>query len=164
MSEKIGEIFSVRYGVNLELNSMIIDDHGIPFVSRTVRNNGVSSRVKEVAGLEANPPHTLSVAAGGSVLATFYQSEPYYSGRDLFYLVPKEKMNVMEMLFYAKCIESNKYRYNYGRQANKTLNEITVPKLIDVRRIIKKSVCQPPRQAAHSLQRKYLFRSRLVGF
>lgn len=32
------------------------------------------------------------------------------------------------MLFYAKCISANKYKYNYGRQANKTLKDILIPK------------------------------------
>jgi hypothetical protein len=31
------------------------------------------------------------------------------------------------MLFYAKYISANKYRYNYGRQANKTLRDILLP-------------------------------------
>jgi hypothetical protein len=31
------------------------------------------------------------------------------------------------MLFYAKYISANKYRYNYGRQANKTLKDILLP-------------------------------------
>jgi Type I restriction modification DNA specificity domain len=33
----------------------------------------------------------------------------------------------VEMLFYAKCITVNKYKYNYGRQANKTLKDILIP-------------------------------------
>ena len=34
------------------------------------------------------------------------------------------------MLFYAKCINFNKYRYSYGRQANKTLKDIELPNKI----------------------------------
>ena len=124
---KLEDVFEVRYGVNLALNKLSINDHGIPFVSRTGQNNGVSARVEKIDGLEPNPPHTLSVAAGGSVLATFYQAEPYYSGRDLYYLVPKEELSVKEMLIYSKIISSNKYKYSYGRQANKTLGKLLVP-------------------------------------
>lgn len=31
------------------------------------------------------------------------------------------------MLYYCTVIEANKYRYSYGRQANKTLKDISVP-------------------------------------
>ena len=39
-------------------------------------------------------------------------------------------MSVIEMLFYEKCISLNKYKYNYGRQANKTLKDILIPSKI----------------------------------
>lgn len=35
--------------------------------------------------------------------------------------------NKEELLFYSYCIRKNKYRYNYGRQANKTLKDILIP-------------------------------------
>jgi hypothetical protein len=31
------------------------------------------------------------------------------------------------MLFYAYCIELNKYKYNYGRRANRTLKDLLIP-------------------------------------
>lgn len=128
---KISSLFHVKYGVNLELVNIeqcsSTDIDAIPFVSRTEKNNGVSAFVYRIIDVEPNPSHTLSVAGGGSVLSTFYQPIPYYSGRDLYVLIPKMDLNVFEMLFYAKCIETNKYRYNYGRQANKTLKDIMVP-------------------------------------
>jgi hypothetical protein len=131
---KVIDLFDVMYGVNLELVNLIqcksTDINSIPFVSRTENNNGISAFVEQELYLEANPAHTLSVAGGGSVLATFYQPIPYYSGRDVYILTPKKNMNVIEMLFYAKCISVNKYRYNYGRQANKTLKDILVPSKI----------------------------------
>lgn len=131
---KVSDLFNVIYGVNLELVNLTqcksTDKNAVPFVSRTENNNGVSAYVEMELDVEPNPAHTLSVAGGGSVLSTFYQSFPYYSGRDLYVLVPKEKMSVIEMLFYAKCISANKYKYNYGRQANKTLKNILIPSQI----------------------------------
>ena len=131
---ELSEIFDVIYGVNLELVNLeectLKSKNSIPFVSRTENNNGVSAYVKKLIDVEPNPKHTLSVAGGGSVLSTFYQSRPYYSGRDLYVLVPKKELTVIEMLFYAKCIFSNKYKYSYGRQVNKTLKTILVPENI----------------------------------
>jgi len=131
---KISYLFDVIYGVNLELVNLTqyksTDKNSVPFVSRTENNNGVSAYVETELDIDPNPGHTLSVAGGGSVLSTFYQPFPYYSGRDLYVLVPKKKMSVIEMLFYAKCISANKYKYNYGRQANKTLKNILIPSQI----------------------------------
>lgn len=124
---KLAELFDVRYGTNLELNALTESDTGINFVSRTAKNNGVSAKVAPVPSVAPIPAGVLTVAGGGSVLETFLQPEPFYSGRDLFYLVPKIAMSDAQKLYYAKCITANKYRYNYGRQANKTLRELLVP-------------------------------------
>jgi hypothetical protein len=128
---KLSEIFDLKYGINLELNKLDIVDKktndDIFFVSRTEKNNGVSAIVKKVKKLKPNPAYTLSVAASGTVLSTFVQFEEYYSGRDLYYLKPKKSMSEKELVFYAWCIRKNKYRYNYGRQANRTLKDILVP-------------------------------------
>lgn len=125
----VKEIFNVLYGVNLELNKLeqVPTANGIPFVSRTANNNGISTYVKPITDLIPNPAHTLSVAGGGSVLATFYQNMPYYSGRDLYVLSPKKHLSALQMLFCCMCLVANKYRYSYGRQANKTLGNIMLP-------------------------------------
>jgi hypothetical protein len=85
----VNDIFEVKYGVNLELNSLELDPNGINFVSRTSKNNGVSAKVKRISGIEPIPAGTISVAAGGSVMESFLQPNPYYSGRDLYYLLPE---------------------------------------------------------------------------
>ena len=120
-------MFDVAYGVNLELNKMSKEKSQVPFVSRTSENNGVSAYVEEDQSFTKNPPNTLSVSGGGSVLEVFLQTEPYYSGRDLYYLTPKTSMTKLEMLFYSVLIKANKYRYNFGRQANKTLRSLSIP-------------------------------------
>lgn len=134
--KKIEDLFTVRYGVNLELNSLLqctTERHNsVYFVSRTSKNNGVSAIVERIADIEPIPAGTITVAAGGSVLATFLQPKPYYSGRDLFYLIPKVEMTDKMKLYYCCCIRANKYRYNYGRQANKTLKEIPIPNLNEI--------------------------------
>jgi len=60
------------------------------------------------------------------------QPEPFYSGRDLFYLRPKAQMTVEQKLFFCMCIRANKFRFNYGRQANKTLRDLVIPDLGEV--------------------------------
>lgn len=45
-------------------------------------------------------------------------------------LEPKKEMSFNEKLFYCMCIQRNAYRYSYGRQANKTLKDISLPDII----------------------------------
>lgn len=124
---RISDLFEVKYGVNLELNKMILDPNGINFVSRTSRNNGVSAKVRRIPDIEPIEAGALTVAGGGSVLETFVQPEPFYSGRDLYYLKSLVPMTIDEKLYYCMCIRANKYRYNYGRQANRTLRDLMIP-------------------------------------
>lgn len=117
----IKDLFKVKYGVNLELNNCLEISNGINFVSRTSENNGVSSRIEEIDNLSPQPPGLITVAGGGSVLSTFLQNEPFYSGRDLYTLESKKDISNEAKLFIITIIEQNKYKYNYGRQANRTL-------------------------------------------
>lgn len=77
---KVSDIFDVKYGINMELNTCdettSDDPDGVAFVARTAENNGVSAYVKRVNGKEPQPAETIIVAGGGSVLSTFVQKRP----------------------------------------------------------------------------------------
>jgi hypothetical protein len=126
---KLDEIFDIKYGVNLELVNLEettgADADGIRLVSRTDNNNGISAFVK-LEKKTPNPANTISVAGGGSVLATFLQADEYYSGRDIYYLQPKVKVDNAVLLFITTLIRREKYRFNYGRQANKSLRTLKI--------------------------------------
>ena len=128
----VSDLFEVKYGSNLELNKQTIDSEGVSFVSRTAKNNGVSARVCTIEGLNPLPAGSITIACGGSVMESFLQTEPFYSGRDIYYLTAKINMSTQEKIFYCACLRANKYRYNYGRQANRTLAEIKIPSLASV--------------------------------
>lgn len=125
---KISDLFNIKYGVNLELNACEEVSANTPdsvnFVARTAENNGISARVKLIEEVAPQKAGLISVAGGGSVLSTFLQYEPFYSGRDLYVLEAKEDITNEAKLFIATVIEQNKYKYSYGRQANKTLPDI----------------------------------------
>ena len=122
---EISQIFDIKYGNSLELINLTECDKSfvdcVNFVSRTENNNGISAYVKKLPDVEPNPAGTITVAVGGSVLSTFLQVQPYYTGFHVMVLYPKKRMSAVELLFYAYAIRKNRYRYNYGRQANKTL-------------------------------------------
>lgn len=128
---RVSELFDVQYGINLELVNCELttqdDPAGVAFVARTAENNGVAAYVKQMADRPPQPAGVLTCAAGGSVLSTFVQVRPFYSGRDLYVLTPKKEMCLAEKLFYCMCIRANGYRYSYGRQANRTLAELELP-------------------------------------
>ena len=128
---KISDVFEIKYGNSFELVNLIeckkTDSNCVNFISRTEKNNGVSAYVEKILDIEPNPSRTITVAVGGSVLSTFFQIQPYYTGFHVLVLSPKRKMSDAEMLFYAYVVRKNKYRYNYGRQANKTLKDILIP-------------------------------------
>jgi hypothetical protein len=130
---KVIDIFDVRYGLNLELNALEKDKNGINFVSRTRKNNGVSAKVKVCKDTDPIPAGTISVAAGGaSVVESFLQLSPYYSGRDLYYLAPKIPLSTQVKLYYCICIKNNRFRFSYGRQANSTLENLSIPSLEEI--------------------------------
>ncbi len=125
---KVSDLFNVKYGVNLELNACVECDKSeidsVNFVARTAENNGVSSRVMTIDDVEPQKAGLISVAGGGSVLSTFLQNEPFYSGRDLYTLDSKDNISDEAKMFVITIIEKNKYKYSYGRQANKTLPDL----------------------------------------
>jgi hypothetical protein len=127
MSVKIKDYFNCVYGSNLEFNIMEEIENGIPFVSRTEKNNGVCGFVEEILNIEPNPANTISVAVSGTILESFLQKEPYYTGYHVMILKPKQEFTDNELLFYCMCIKANAYKYSFGRQANKTLKDIVIP-------------------------------------
>lgn len=124
---KVSDLFEIRYGTNLELNALDEVAGGIAFVSRTTKNNGVSARVACVSEVSPMPAGTLTVALGGTPMTTFLQDEPYYTGRDVAVLASFEPMAREELLYYAACLAANRYRFSYGRQANRSLGGLLVP-------------------------------------
>ncbi len=124
---KVSDLFEVAYGTSLEYNNMLPDANGINFISRKSTNNGVEGRVKRIDAIQPIPKNTISVAASGSVMESFLQEAPYYAGRDVYFLSPKIKMNKWQLLYYCMCLSANKYKYSYGRQANKTLRDLLIP-------------------------------------
>jgi len=129
---KLSDIFTIAYGNGFELNRLSEDKEGINFISRTSKNNGVSARVEKIIDCEPFKAGLITVSLGGSVLETFLQTSDFYTGYHIFCLIPKIKLSEKQKLFYCLCIKANKYRYSYGRQANKTLGDILIPEISEI--------------------------------
>jgi len=124
---KIRDLFYLENATPLELINMTSNNPAVNFVSRTGENNGVVGYVDLIDNIKPYKAGTITVALGGSVLSAFLQKKDYYTSFHIKILTPKKTMTDVEKLYYCYLITANKYRYSYGRQANKTLEDIEVP-------------------------------------
>jgi hypothetical protein len=127
----VSDLFHLRYGHSLELNRLVQsgEKSAINFVGRAARNNGVTARVTRIAHLQPADGDTISVALGGQGGAgvAFLQPQPYYCGRDVMILTAMSHMTENEKLWWAMCITANRFRFGFGRQANRTLGSLSLP-------------------------------------
>ena len=127
----IDELFTLEYGHSLELNRLERSSapDAINFVGRAARNNGVTAKVRSIQGLAPAPAGTVTVALGGQGGAgiAFLQPFSYYCGRDVMILTPRIKMAEQEILWWVTCISANRFRFGFGRQANRTLKDLELP-------------------------------------
>ena len=126
----VNDLFDVRYGHSLELNRLELcsASEGVAFVSRKSGDNGIAAFVREIPDLPPAISGQLTCAlSGNGVLSTFIQERPFYTAFHVACLAPKIALNKTQLLYYCACIKANRYRYNYGRQANRTLRSIILP-------------------------------------
>ena len=91
-------------------------------------NNGISAYVQPINGVEPAPTGELTCAlSGNGVLSTFVQERPFYTAFHVACLQPRLKLTLCEKLYYCTCIKHNRYRYSFGRQANRTVRDILLP-------------------------------------
>lgn len=128
---KINDLFNLDYGHSLELNRLeqSVDSDAVNFVGRAARNNGVTARVKPIDGLSPSPAGAITVALNGQGGAgvAFLQPFPFYCGFHVMVLTPKKPMTEQEKLWWVACITANRFRFGFGRQANRTLKDLNLP-------------------------------------
>ncbi|MDS1688576.1 restriction endonuclease subunit S [Escherichia coli] len=133
--KKLSEIFFIYMGNKLDLNKMKISDtcDGVNFVSRTAKQNGITTKVEQLPDVPPFEKGLITVALGGSVLSTFLQYDDFYTGQNVAVLEPKNSMTNAEKLYYCLLISHNAYRYSAcGREANKTLKELMLPDISEL--------------------------------
>lgn len=128
---RINDLFTLEYGHSLELNRLEQSSapDAVNFVGRAARNNGVTAKVRPILGIAPAPAGTVTVALGGQGGAgiAFLQPFPYYCGRDVMILTPRMEMEEQELLWWVTCISANRFRFGFGRQANRTLKDLDLP-------------------------------------
>lgn len=128
---KINDLFNLDYGHSLELNRLEQSNaaDAVNFVGRAARNNGVTARVAPIPSIPPAPAGTITVALNGQGGAgvAFLQPFPFYSGFHVMVLTPKNTMTDQEKLWWVMCITANRFRFGFGRQANRTLKDLNLP-------------------------------------
>lgn len=125
---QIQDLFEVYNSQNLALNACTINEQSsYVLINRSENNNGIAARINTPAGKQPFPAGLMTVALSGSVLSTFIQTEPFFTSYHVATLKPKVQLSIRQMLYYKMCIEANKFRFSYGRQANRTLPFLEIP-------------------------------------
>lgn len=125
------DLFEIEHGSKLDLNKMEepgSSEDAIVFVNRSGMNNGFAGLVKRIPTFDPYPAGSITVALGGSALASFVQPKPFYTAQNIDVLRPLVAMSEEVKLYYCLCIEANRFRYStFGREANRTLKTLLVP-------------------------------------
>ncbi len=133
---KLSDVFDISYGHKLDLNKMSMalnESEGFAFINRTAKNNGVVAIVKKINNLTPAPAGAITVALGGSVLSSFVQIKPFYTGQNVAIALPRLDLTLAQKLFYTVAIHANRFRYSTcGREANRTFKSMLVPSLDDI--------------------------------
>ncbi|WP_330465146.1 restriction endonuclease subunit S [Micromonospora zamorensis] len=129
---RLDALFHSKRGHDLDRNSLEDAEApaGVNYVSRVGRNNGVSGRVLLPSGFSPEPAGALTVALGSRnfAMATFVQPEPFATGQNIQILTPRNPdMPLVERLWWASCITANRFRFGFGRYANRTLDSLELP-------------------------------------
>lgn len=109
------------------LNQQSLSKNGINFISAKGTNNGVSAKIRHNSRAKKYKAGAITVALKGSVMSAFLQPQDFYIAHQTAVLYPKISMSDNVRLYYCMCLRLNKYRFNYGRQADRTLRDLELP-------------------------------------
>jgi hypothetical protein len=126
---KVTDIFSTSESQGMVEYQMNYKKDGINFIGRGSENNGVVNTVDKIREIKPLEGNCITVAMRGSVMERIVQKEPFYSSFHIKILRPKFEMTEETLQFYCYVLRSNKWKYSFGRQANKTLNSLEIPSL-----------------------------------
>jgi hypothetical protein len=129
----LNSIFEIKHGNKLDLNKMSQCAPGqdaVVFIGRSDERNGFTAFVERLDMVEPYGSGLITVALGGSALASFVQPLPFYTAQNIDVLKPRSPMSLDTKLYYCLCIAANRFRYStFGREANRTLKYLEVPAL-----------------------------------
>lgn len=105
-------LFDISMGSKLDRIKMKDENPTINFVGRANANNGITTCVDKIDGIEPYPAGTLTVSLGGEYLGScFVQPKDYYTSQNVIVLIPRWNMPYEVKQFIATMIfkESRTY-------------------------------------------------------
>lgn len=134
-TQALSTLFAITSGHQLSKARLkpVADTQGaIAYVSRTHQHNGIDGWTASIPGITPSPAGSITVClrSRNHALASFVQPFPFYTSYHVAVLTPLVPMSTAEKLWWCKCIEQNRFRFNFGRQANRTLGSLLVPSRI----------------------------------
>jgi hypothetical protein len=121
---RICQLFNIEYPKSLVYSNTTPQKGGINFVSSKATDNGVVGTVEKIGGVKIYPAGCITVPLKGSVLEPALQEAECYVAHQIAVLTPKNLMSTLSKLYMCTLIKANRYRFNYGRQADKTLKDL----------------------------------------
>ena len=99
------DLFEIDMGTKLDKVKMKDTNPTIDFVGRANTNNGVTTKIDLIEGLEPYKEGYMTLALGGEYLGScFIQNNPFYTSQNVIVLIPKEDLSEDVKLFIATCI------------------------------------------------------------
>lgn len=129
MNKKIplSDVFKIVYPRTAILSEQEFDPRGVPWIGSSGSNNGTTARVRRNSDLPLFERGSITVALKGTVLSSFVQPEDFHVAHQIAVLIPLQKMSIQEKLWYCSVIRANRFRFNYGRQADREFRRLVVP-------------------------------------
>lgn len=99
------DLFDIDMGTKLDKVKMKDTNPTIDFVGRANTNNGVTTKIDLIDGIEPYQAGYMTLALGGEYLGScFIQNNPFYTSQNVIVLIPKMEMSEDVKLFIATCI------------------------------------------------------------
>lgn len=99
------DLFEIDMGTKLDKVKMKDTKPTIDFVGRANTNNGVTTKIDLIEGIEPYKAGYMTLALGGEYLGScFIQNNPFYTSQNVIVLIPKLDMSDDVKLFIATCI------------------------------------------------------------
>ena len=114
------DIFTITRGNpvhKVNIDESLLTETGMPYVTRTTKNNGVEFFVVDNKEFPKHKPNALTV--GGEAEKSFYREEKFLTGNNIN-ILRNNSLNKYNALFIKTCLDIElKVKFNYGRGATK---------------------------------------------
>jgi Type I restriction modification DNA specificity domain len=124
---KLSDLFHIEKPNTLIFSEQELVVDWINFVSSAWTNNWIVDKVRRIEWKKIYQAWSITVPLKWSVLQSFLQTEDFYCAHQIAVLTPKVNLSDEEKIYYCLIIRSNKYRYNYWRQGDKTIESLLIP-------------------------------------